>query len=95
MNSLDKWRRQNRELLRIFKKTRDLPDFLEDIFTPGELADIIDRWEIIKCLEQKMSQRAIAKKLHVSLAKVTHGARILSESKQGFKQVLINKLYVK
>lgn len=62
--------------------------FLEDLLTPVEYTEIKKRWEIIKMLNAGVNQHQIAKKLHVGIATVTRGARVLQDSKKGFKRVL-------
>ena len=54
--------------------------FLQTVLTPGELDDIVRRWEILELLSSGMPQRAIAEKLGVSLCKITRGARMLKEN---------------
>jgi TrpR family trp operon transcriptional repressor len=53
--------------------------FLEEILTSSEVSTLAKRWRIMKMLSQGVSQREIAKKLNVSLCKVTRGAKILKD----------------
>lgn len=62
--------------------------FLTDILTPQEYQDIIMRWQIVTHLVTGQAQRAIAKKLGVSIAKITRGSRMLLNPKGGFHTVL-------
>ncbi len=57
---------------------------LEDILTPQELASIAERWQLIRALASGMPQREIAKKLGVSISKITRGSRMLQEGSGGF-----------
>ena len=54
--------------------------FLEEILTSSEVSTLAKRWRIMKMLSQGVSQREIAKKLNVSLCKVTRGAKILKDT---------------
>lgn len=77
------------------KNSQDL-DFLLDIFlTRAEKEDLARRYEILTMLlENKSTQRKIAKALNVSIAKVTRGSNILkSFDKEKLKLFykLINK----
>lgn len=65
-----------------------MDEFIEDILTPTELEDIITRWQIIKQLSKGRPQREIAKRLGVSIAKITRGSRELRDKKGGFWKVL-------
>jgi TrpR family trp operon transcriptional repressor len=71
-----------------------MDEFMEDILTPTELEKIVTRWQIIKQLSRGVPQREIAKKLGVSIAKITRGSRELRDKKGGFNQVL-EKYYKK
>ena len=65
-----------------------IADFFESILTPKELEDISSRWEVVKLLDQGMSQRKIAKKLGLSLCKITRGSKELKKENSAFKKVL-------
>ncbi len=54
--------------------------FLRTVLTPGELDDVVRRWEILELLSSGMPQRAIAERLGVSLCKITRGAKMLKEN---------------
>jgi TrpR family trp operon transcriptional repressor len=62
--------------------------FMEGILTPGELEEIGRRWELVKLLERGVSQRQIAKKLGMSLCKITRGSRELKKNNSAMKKVL-------
>ncbi|KKW09287.1 MAG: hypothetical protein UY44_C0004G0002 [Candidatus Kaiserbacteria bacterium GW2011_GWA2_49_19] len=63
-------------------------EFMEDILTPSEFEEIVTRWQIVKQLSKGIPQRGIAKKLVVSIAKITRGSRELRDKNGGFWKVL-------
>jgi TrpR family trp operon transcriptional repressor len=65
-----------------------IADFFTDILTPAERADIAARWALIKALNKKTPQRAIAKELGVSLCKITRGSRELQKPASAFSRML-------
>ena len=67
---------------------KDLRQFLLEILTESELADLSKRWRIIKMLNSGYTQREIAKELNVSLCKVTRGAKILKNKNAIVKKYL-------
>lgn len=75
------------QIVRI-KNLDDLDEFLVDLLTPSEYADIIVRWQIVKELYKGMPQRDISKKLGVSISKITRGSRELLNTSGGFHQAL-------
>jgi TrpR family trp operon transcriptional repressor len=68
-----------------------IKSFLEGLLTPAERADIAARWALVKELENKVPQREIAKKLGLSLCKITRGSRELKKENSPFKK-LFNSL---
>ena len=66
-------------------------EFLESLLTPAELEAISSRWEIVKRLDQGISQRKIAKELHLSLCKITRGSKELKKENSPMKK-MINKI---
>lgn len=66
--------------------------FLQDMFTPGEIEQIVQRWRLVKLLHRGLPQREISKKLHISIAKITRGSRVLQTSGKGFKLFLKNEI---
>lgn len=68
------------ELIKVFTDIQDEQEMkllFEEIFTPAEKKALFLRWELMKMLEKKEPQRAIASKLHISLCKITRGSKIL------------------
>ena len=62
--------------------------FLESILTPREREEIAGRWELVKLLDRGESQRHVAKRLGMSLCKITRGSRELKKKDSAFKAVL-------
>jgi len=62
--------------------------FLESLLTPREREEIAGRWELVKLRERGESQRHVAKRLGMSLCKITRGSRELKKRDSAFKAVL-------
>ena len=62
--------------------------FLESLLTPRERTEISGRWELVKLLDRGESQRSVARKLGMSLCKITRGSRELKKKDSAFKAVL-------
>ena len=60
-------------------------EFLFDLLSPAEYRELAVRWQIVKQLAKAVPHRDIAKKLKVSVATVTRGARELTNKKGGFR----------
>ncbi len=81
-----------KEISRILSRldnARIIEDFLISILTDNEAKNISSRWEIIKRIEQGISQRKIASELHLSLCKITRGSRELKKTNSVLKKILI------
>jgi TrpR family trp operon transcriptional repressor len=79
------------EMARTLAKTSDaalIESFLRCLLTPAETADIAARWALVKALDQKTPQREIAKKLGLSLCKITRGSRELKKPGSAFEKML-------
>jgi TrpR family trp operon transcriptional repressor len=79
------------EIASVLAKTADsalIADFFRDLFTPSECSDIAGRWALIKALDRKIPQRAIAKDLGLSLCKITRGAKELKKPDSAFARML-------
>ena len=63
-------------------------DFLVCILTKYEIMEIAGRWELVKLLNDGMSQRKIAEQLGMSLCKITRGSKELKKQDSAFKKVL-------
>jgi TrpR family trp operon transcriptional repressor len=79
------------ELSAALAKIRDsalIDDFLRCLLTPAETADIAARWALVKALDMNIPQREIAKKLGLSLCKITRGSRELKKPGSAFRRIL-------
>lgn len=76
------------------KNSRLLHEFLFDLLSPAEYKDLAVRLQIVKQLQKGVSQRDIAKALHVSISTVTRGSREMLNKKGGFTEIL-KKYYSK
>ena len=66
-------------------------DFLCEVLTKSEIEALSKRWRILSLLQGGVSQREIAKKLHVSLCNITRGAAILKSENAIVKKILIKE----
>jgi TrpR family trp operon transcriptional repressor len=76
------------QVLARIEDPRLILDFLKCILTPYELQEVSGRWELVKLLDQGVSQRRIAEQLGMSLCKITRGSRELKKNGSAFKRVL-------
>ena len=65
-----------------------IAEFLRSILTGSEVKEISSRWELVKLLNNGMSQRKISEKLGLSLCKITRGSRELKKDPPIFKQMI-------
>ena len=65
-----------------------LERFFRQILTPKEVQDLSSRWELVKLLEEGVSQREIARRLHLSLCKITRGARELKKPDSALREII-------
>ena len=65
-----------------------LAGLLRALLTPHEQEAVSGRWELVKRLEQGMSQRAVAADLSMSLCKITRGSRELKRPDSALKRVI-------
>lgn len=75
------------ELAQLFKKpqsSQEMKMLLQDILTPTEIEQIIERLQIIKMLAKGEPQRTIKKKLKVSIDMITRGSHALQKTHGGF-----------
>ena len=69
------------------KKEKVMLSLMEALFTPAERKQLGLRWQIVKLLKSGLTQRAVAKKLKISVMKVSRGAQELHDPKSGFNLV--------
>ena len=60
----------------------------DELFTTSELSNLSLRWQLLKQLDQGISQREIAKNFGISLCKITRGSKLLKEKKSIIKKIL-------
>lgn len=65
--------------------------FLREILTPGELHDLVLRWELMRRLSQGVAQRQIAGEMGISLCKITRGAKIMKDDNSITRSILIGR----
>ena len=51
--------------------------FFDDLCTKAELKDFAKRWLLMREIDKGTTQREIAKKIHISLCKITRGSKVL------------------
>ena len=76
------------EVLCAIRDPKLMRRFMESILTPREWEEIAGRWELVKLLDQGISQRQVATRLGMSLCKITRGSRELKKRDSAFKTVL-------
>ena len=76
------------ELFASVQEEKEAKMLLEDILTPQELASLAERWQLIQELHKGTPQREIAKKLDISISKITRGSRMLQFGSGGFAYFL-------
>ncbi|HGY54812.1 MAG TPA: transcriptional regulator [Caldithrix abyssi] len=80
-----------KEFIAVLARTsenKEIEELLKSLLTPAEIRDIGARWQIVKMLEQGISQRKIARELHVSLCKITRGSKELKKKNSLLKTVI-------
>jgi TrpR family trp operon transcriptional repressor len=64
-------------LLAGLNSAEEIHELLSEIMTDSERKDLGLRWQLMEMLEAGQTQRDIASQLHISLCKITRGAKIL------------------
>lgn len=83
------------EIISKLNSAEQVKILLNELLTESELSDVIQRWNILKMLNKKESQRNISKTLSVSLCKVTRGSKILKNEKSIIGQILFDERWRK
>lgn len=83
------------EIISKLNRPEDVEVFMEELFTPSERQDLIQRWNILKMLDENKPQRTISTELSVGLCKVTRGSKILKNEKSLIKKILVDKSWRK
>ena len=81
------------EIARVFAEVGDpavMVQLFSELLTDAERHDLALRWELLKLLRDGVPQREIASKLHVSLCKITRGAKILKDEHSVVRRILAN-----
>ncbi|AQQ71192.1 Trp operon repressor [Limihaloglobus sulfuriphilus] len=81
----------DKDLLEIIAEMDDpaeLGKFFQELFTKSEIEKFKKRWKLIKLIDQGMPQREIAKKMRISLCKITRGSKILKDKNSITRQLL-------
>jgi TrpR family trp operon transcriptional repressor len=65
-----------------------IEQFLESILTKKEIDEISSRWELVKLIEEGLSQRKISNKLGLSLCKITRGSKELKKKDSAFAKFI-------
>ena len=79
------------ELITIFSETDEvnaMKKLFNELFTDSERKDFESRWQSLQLVHQKVPQRQIAKKIRISLCKITRASKILKNKQSFFKQIL-------
>jgi len=79
------------ELARVLTEIDDrrlMRRFINEIFTPAEIQDMALRWRLMNMLHEGTPQRTIAKRLGISLCKITRGSRVLKSRNSASKTIL-------
>lgn len=74
-------------LLSITNKA-DMEAFLQEILTEKERNDLAYRWLLLEQLQKHRPQREIAAKYHMSLCKITRGAKLLKNENSIVKRII-------
>lgn len=75
-------------LQKLSKDKKLLKEFLLDILTPRELAEISKRWQVVKMIKGQVPHQRIAKELNIGVGTVTRGSREMSNPHGGFQLAL-------
>lgn len=62
--------------------------FLQSILTKKEIEEIASRWELVKLIDEGVSQRKIAQRLGLSLCKITRGSKELKKKDSAFAKFI-------
>lgn len=63
-------------------------DFFNCLFTPSEMTDFAKRWQLVKDLDNGVTQREIEKKYNMSICKITRGSKMLKQNGSAFRKML-------
>jgi TrpR family trp operon transcriptional repressor len=63
-------------------------EFLACLLTPNELREVASRWALVREIDAGTTQREIARKMGLSLCKITRGSRELKKENSPFKRMI-------
>ena len=70
------------------ESTDECRNFLKDLCTPAELQALVDRWQVVRYLEQGLPYRRIHDLTGVSVTTIGRVARFLSDGYGGYQIAL-------
>jgi TrpR family transcriptional regulator, trp operon repressor len=82
---------EDKDLLEIIAEIDDpdeLGKFFKELFTKSEIDKFKKRWQLIRLIDQGIPQREIAKKMRISLCKITRGSKILKDKNSVTRKLL-------
>ena len=88
MNIPPKHDRELCELLASIKNENEADMLMQDLLTPQEIESLAERWQLVQELAKGTPQRDIAKKLSLSISKITRGSRVMQYGSGGFPTFL-------
>ena len=68
--------------------TRECGNFLRDLCTPAELQALVDRWQVVKLLQEGLPYRRIHDLTGVSVTTIGRVARFLTDGFGGYQAAL-------
>jgi TrpR-related protein YerC/YecD len=74
--------------LLLVREEKDMINFLRDLCTLEELAELSNRWQAVQMLDKGTSYREIAKKTGMSTTTITRIAHWLKHGEGGYKKSL-------
>ena len=70
----------------------EMEKLFNELFTEKERLDISSRWLLMKALIEGQTQREIANKYHLSLCKITRGAKIIKDSNSICRKLITEQI---
>ena len=70
------------------KDVHECRNFFKDLCTPAELQALVDRWQVVKLLEQDLPYRRIHDLTGVSVTTIGRVARFLSDGFGGYETAI-------
>jgi TrpR-related protein YerC/YecD len=70
------------------KNVNECRNFFRDLCTPAELQALVDRWQVVKLLEEELPYRQIHDMTGVSVTTIGRVARFLTEGFGGYQTAL-------